>query len=197
VLCHGPADGNRVTFARPDRLLARWNGVPDPAAAAQVAIPAYLRTYGPATVERFDAWLTRGTSKARDLRAWFTSVDDRLVTVDIPGEEGGDPAYLLVEDADDLAGTKPTSTVRLLPGFDQYVLGHGTAATAIIPPQHRSAVSRTAGWISPVVVAGGRVVGTWDVADGVPQVHLFPDAEPPPAAPLGAEIDRMTELLRL
>ena len=30
VLCHGPPDGNRVTFARPDRLLPAWADSPSP-----------------------------------------------------------------------------------------------------------------------------------------------------------------------
>jgi hypothetical protein len=158
VLCHGPAKGNRDTFARPDRLLPAWKGLPEPDEAAQVAIPAYLGTYGPATIERFDAWLTRGTSRKAMLRGWFAALGDRLVTVDVEGTS----AYLLAEDLDELAGTAPTTAVRLLPGFDQYVLGPGTAATEIIAPERRGEISRAAGWISPVVVAGGRVAGVWD-----------------------------------
>ena len=196
VLCHGPADGNRVTFARPDRLPG-WRGVPEPEAAAPVVVPAYLRAYGPATVERFDAWLTRGTSKKAALRGWFEALGDRLATVEVDGG-GEDPvtAYLLAEDLDELAGTEPSSAVRLLPGFDQYVMGPGTAAAEIIPPEHRAQVSRTAGWISPVVVAGGRVVGTWDVVGTAPpEVHWFDEAAIPPAADIAAAVERMHAVL--
>ena len=57
--------------------------------------------------------------------------------------------------------TRPTAALRLLPGFDQWVLGPGTDATSVIAAARRSAVSRTAGWIAPVVLRGGRVAGTW------------------------------------
>lgn len=191
MLCHGPADGNRVTFARPDRLLPAWAGVPEPEEAARVVVPAYLRAYGPATIERFDAWLTRGTSKKAMLRGWFAALGDQLVTVDVEGTS----AYLLAEDVDDLAGTAPTTEVRLLPAFDQYVLGPGTAATEIIAAERRGQVSRAAGWIAPVVVSGGRVAGVWD-RDGLAiDVELFGGGDRPPAAALDPAVERMREVL--
>lgn len=190
-LCHATSDGNRVSFARPDQWLPDWAGVPDPAEAARVVIPAYLRAYGPATPERFDAWLTRGTSKKAVVRSWFTALEDRLATVEIDG----DPAFLLAEDVDSLNRTSPTRTVRLLPAFDQYVLGPGTKAEEIIAPSRRAEVSRTAGWISPVVVAGGGVAGTWEIDDRKPQVRLFEEADPIPGPALDAEIARIEELL--
>ncbi|MEO1369074.1 MAG: crosslink repair DNA glycosylase YcaQ family protein, partial [Acidobacteriota bacterium] len=66
-----------------------------------------------------------------------------------------------------------------LGGFDQFVLGPGTKCAAMLPPEHRSQVSRAAGWISPVVVAGGRIVGVWErKPDGI-VVSLFPGEEAP------------------
>jgi hypothetical protein len=158
ALCHAPTDGNRVAFARPDRLLPTWQGLPSPDEAAAVVIPAYLRTYGPATPERFDTWLSRATTKKATLRGWFAALDDQLVTVEVEGTSG----YVLAEDLDDLMSTAPTLQVCLLPAFDHYVLGPGTAATEIIAPERRKAISRTAGWIAPVIIAAGRVAGTWD-----------------------------------
>jgi hypothetical protein len=46
------------------------------------------------------------------------------------------------------------------------VLGAGTADPDLVPREHRRDVSRTAGWIAPVVVDDGRVVGTWSLDDG-------------------------------
>lgn len=191
VLCHGPADGNRVTFARPDRLLPTWKGLPSPEDAALTVVPAYLRAYGPATIERFDAWLTRGVSKKGMLRGWFGAVEDQLVTVDVEGTTG----YLLAEDAEDLAGTAPTAVVRLLPGFDQYVLGPGTAAAEILAPDQRSQVSRAAGWIAPVVIAGGRVIGVWDRDEDTVDVRLFDEEDQPTATALDTAVDRLRRVL--
>jgi hypothetical protein len=192
VLCHGPASGNRVTFARPDRLLPGWTGLPEPEKAARAVVPAYLRAYGPATIERFDAWLTRGTSRKGMLRSWFAALGDDLVTVNVEGTS----AYLLAEDVDSLAGTAPTSAVRLLAAFDQYVLGPGTAATEILASAWRAEVSRAAGWIAPVVVAAGRVAGVWDRDGQKIDVRLFDDGVGhPPTATLDAAIERMQDVI--
>ncbi len=83
-----------------------------------------------------------------------------------------------------------------MPSFDQWVLGPGTNDPVVVPPEHRGLVSRAGGWISPVVLVGGRVAGTWEPVDGVPHVSLFPGAEPSPDALAGA-VERMTELLQL
>ena len=75
---------------------------------------------------------------------------------------------------------------RLLPAFDQYVLGPGTKDPHLLDPRHRAEVSRAAGWIAPVVVHEGRVVGTWE-ADGAVRVSLFPEGPPLDHAVLTAE----------
>lgn len=54
--------------------------------AARVVIPAYLSAYGPATMKVFDAWLTRGATRAPELRRWFELLGDRLSTVEVDGE---------------------------------------------------------------------------------------------------------------
>jgi hypothetical protein len=190
-LCHASSDGNRVRFARPDQWIPDWVEVPDPDEAAQVVIPAYLRAYGPATPERFDAWLTRDQHKKGTLRGWFAALDDRLATVEVDGE----PAFLLAEDLDDLAQTSPTQTVRLLPSFDQYVLGPGTKAEEIISPSRRSDVSRAGGWILPVVLAEGRVAGTWDVEGRAIETRLFSESGRIPRRALDPEVRRIEELL--
>lgn len=93
---------------------------------------------------------------------------DELTMVDVEGRR----AYLLAEDVDEVAGQQPTTAVRLLPGFDQYVLGPGTGDERVVPAAHRGEVSRAAGWISPVVVAGGRVVGVWSQSHGTDTIDV-------------------------
>lgn len=190
-LCHVTFEANRVSFARPDQWLPDWAGLPDPQDAAQVVIPAYLSAFGPASPERFDAWLTRGASKKAAVRTWFADLNDRLATVEVEGK----PGLLLAEDVDDLADTSPRQTVRLLPAFDQYVLGPGTKAQEIIAASRRAEVSRKAGWISPVVVAEGRVAGTWEISGDAVQVRLFEEAGPISGDALDAEIARIQALM--
>lgn len=61
------------------------------------------------------------------------------------------------------------------------MLGAGTADPDLVPPEHRREVSRAAGWIAPVVVDDGRVVGTWSADDDRFPVSEFDEAIPPAA----------------
>jgi hypothetical protein len=190
-LCFGLSQGNRVTFMRPDQASARWAGVPDPDEAAPMAIIAYLRAYGPATSANFGNWLSRGRVSARQLKAWFAGLGERLATVEVDGET----AFILAEDADELGAARPTDALRLLSGFDQYVLGPGTEDHHIVPAGRRTAVSRQAGWISPVVVLGGIVSGTWEATDDEIRVAWFRETGSVPRKALEAETTRLSAIL--
>ena len=190
-LCFGPSRGNRVTFVRPEDASSRWAGLPESDEAAAIVIVAYFRAYGPATVENFRNWLTRGRVSARQIRTWFGTLGDRLAEVEVDGES----RYVLAADVDALASAKPTTAVRLLPGFDQYVLGPGTEDSHVIPAARRRAVSMQSGWISPVVVAGGIVKGTWDRAGDELRVGWFKEAGVPPRRQINAEVERLSAIL--
>jgi Winged helix DNA-binding domain len=186
-ICHGPAQGNRVTFTSPRTWIPDWSGLPEPGEAAGTVIPAYLRAHGPAAPATFDGWLTRGLSRRAALRSWFASLDDRLATVEVDGDE----CFLMAGDVEGLARTRPSREVRLLAGFDQYVLGAGTGDVRIVAKDRRKEVSRTGGWISPVVVHQGRVVGVWELTDATVDVRLFPEADVPIDG-LEAEVGHLT-----
>lgn len=174
LLCHSPADGNRVTFTRPDTWLPGWR-IPDVDDGARTAVPTYLAAYGPAAPAAFDTWLTRGTTRKSTLRGWFDDLGDQLTLVDVEGAT----LYARTLDIKALAAARPAHVVRLLPGFDQHILGPGTGDPHTVPRAHRTRVSRTAGWIAPTVVTGDGVVGTWAIDRDQMQVDLFPDAPPP------------------
>ncbi len=185
-ICHGPPQGARVTFTSPRSWIPDWSGIPGPEEAARTVIPAYLRAHGPATPATLDAWLTRGVSRKAALRSWFASLDDQLATVEVDGVV----CFMMAADVDALARTRPSGEVRLLAGFDQYLLGPGTGDVRIVAADRRKVVSRSAGWISPVVVHQGRVVGTWELTDSTVDVRLFPAADVPIAG-LEAEVEHL------
>jgi hypothetical protein len=180
LLCHGPSDGSRVTFTSPATWLPSWR----PATADEAGprlLRGYLAAYGPATLEDFGQWLFRGTSP-KLLKGWLAAARPDLSEVDVDGR----PALLRTADLDELRDTKPDKQVRLLPGFDQYVIA---VNRSLIPAEHRSKVSRTSGWISPVVLHCGRVAGVWKLEDGA--VHIEPFEELPTKL-LDAEIERIS-----
>jgi Winged helix DNA-binding domain len=190
-LCFGPSQGTRVTFTRPDRASSRWAGIPDPDQAAPAAMAAYLAAYGPTTVDAFGSWLAGGWFGKRQLRAWFAELGDGVAEVQVDGGR----AFVLAEDVDELASTKPTAAVRLLPGFEQYVLGPGTGDPHVVAPGRRSLVSKQSGWISPVVVAGGKVCGTWGLDRHQARIGWFREAGRVPRRALRDEVARLSSIL--
>jgi hypothetical protein len=176
---------------RPEDASSRWRNLPSPDEAAPAAIAAYFRAYGPATIDAFGSWLAGGWFGKRQLRAWFGELEAQMVEIDLEGER----AYVLSADVGELASTSPTTAVRLLPGFDQYVLGPGTGDGRVVPGARRAAVSRQSGWISPVVVSGGAVRGTWELDGDEARIGWFKEAGRPPRGALKAEVGRLAAIL--
>lgn len=149
----GPPRDGQATFQRLDAN-PRWRGIPALDDAGPRAITAYLRTYGPATLDHVHYWLGNGLSAGRRrLDRWIGELGDRLVAIDVEGSI----AHVLREDVDSLVAARPSEAVRLLPGHDQWVIGPGTADVHVTPPSRRQLMTRKA---NPVVV-GGVVRGTW------------------------------------
>lgn len=181
LLCHGPASGTRVTFTSPATWLPGWR----PATADEAGpylLRAYLGAYGPATLEDFGQWLFRNVASAKLLRGWLADTRDDLSEVDVEGQ----PALVRTKDLDELLDTKPDNQVRLLPGFDQYVIA---VNRSLIPAEHLSKVSRTSGWISPVILHCGRIAGVWKLDNGTLDVDPF---EKIPRKLLDAELARIS-----
>ncbi|MGI8700853.1 MAG: DNA glycosylase AlkZ-like family protein [Nocardioidaceae bacterium] len=183
----GPPRGGRATFQRLDSN-PRWAGVPDVDEAGRLAVEAYFRAYGPATADHVHYWLGGGLGVGRKrIQSWIAGLGDRLAAVDLDGES----ASVLREDLDELAATPATTAVRFLPGYDQWILGAGTADAHIVPPARRTLVSRQAN----IVIAGGVVSGTWSLSDDHVVVAWFTESGPPPREALAEEVARLATIL--
>jgi len=157
-ICYGPDRGQEVTFIRVDQWLPKQKKVAE-AEAKQILLRRYLRTYGPATPQDFARW-TGMTME--EVRAVWTALSEELAEVFVGDKE----AAILREDLKKLRDQKPGKPLlRLLPNFDSYLLGH-VAKDHLVADDFYSRVYRKAGWISPVVLLDGRVIGTWSHARG-------------------------------
>lgn len=156
MLCFGPNRGQAVTFVSPRRWLGHWRDE-DPDTALVEMARRYVHAYGPANKEDFAYWW--GNWSGVGVAAWAGLRDD-LVPVSVEGWR----AHLLRSDLDAMA-TPPRlrNRVQLLPNFDPYLLGH-RQRDHLFDREHRSKVSRTAGWISPVLLVDGRVEAVWSYA---------------------------------
>jgi Winged helix DNA-binding domain len=183
----GPPREGRATFQRLDRN-PRWAGVPDLDEAGMRAVEAYFRAYGPATPDHVQHWLGGGLGAGRKrIQSWLAALGDQLAAVDIDG----DSAYVLREDLEDLAATPASTAVRLLPGYDQWVLGPGTTDAHVVPPARRQLVSRQAN----IVLFGGVVSGTWSLFDDQVIAAWFAEAGPPAREALAEEVARLATIL--
>ena len=168
LLCFGPGDGRNVTFVNP----AAWLGcaIPDPDPAAFPAIvERHLAAFPAATRGELARWW--GVAPG-ELRAPLAALGDRLAPVGVEGTT----AYVRSVDLDGLAAAEPATTIRLLGGFDPYTLSLQKEAEPLLPLARRALVSREAGWISAVLLVGGRVAGTWthDLSPRRTRIELSP-----------------------
>ena len=151
-LCFGPNRGQSVTFVSPLSWLGSWRDLDAEEALVEVA-RRYVHAYGPANKTDFSYWWGHWTGVGS---AGWAGLQDELVPVDVEGWR----AHMLAADLKRLPSRRPGTSVQLLPNFDPYLLGHAKR-DHLFDAVHRSKVSRTAGWISPVVLVDGRVVAVW------------------------------------
>jgi hypothetical protein len=166
LLCFGPNRGQSVTFVRPQRWISSWREVDPDEALVEVA-RRYLRAYGPATKEDFTRWWGAwpGVGKA----AWG-GLTHELIPVSVEGRL----AEMLAEDLPRMSRTGAGPFLQLLPAFDPYLLGHNTR-DHLVEAAYVARVSRTAGWISAVVLIGGRIAATWSHTIAKDTLHIAVD----------------------
>lgn len=156
LICYGPDQGAQVTFVRVDQWLPRLRSVA-PREANQILLRRYLGAYGPATVKDFSHWSGIPGKEAKPL---WESLNDELIEVSIEDNK----ASMLREDCRQLLDRNlRRPLLKLLPGFDPYLLAHAEK-DHLVSNHHYKRVYRNQGWISPVVLLDGRVIGIWSVA---------------------------------
>jgi hypothetical protein len=126
-------------------------------------------------------------TKAKRLLA---AVADETIEVDVDGKA----ATILSADEAALRGAEPSTTVRLLPAFDPYVVGF-QPRRYLVDPEFQARVFRPQGWISAVVLVGGLVVGTWKPDRGRVEIDFFRRDGRPSRTQLDPEVDRIRSLL--
>lgn len=153
LICYGPERGKKTTFVRVDQWLPKQRAV-DEHEAKRVLLRRYLRAYGPATLQDFSKWTGMPVQEAR---AVWQSLEEEMVAVNIEDKKG----WLLREDYRRLANSDLDGQIlRLLPHFDPYLLGHADK-NHLVEARNYKRVYRNQGWISPVVLLNGRIIGVW------------------------------------
>lgn len=164
VICSGPSQGNQPTFVRADAWIPGWRDMPVDQAEREL-LRRYLRSFGPATPKDFAFWSGMRVGDAQEV---WASLGPAIVPVDMEGRKAG----LLRRDLQELRSSAfEESPPRLLPYFDSFLLG-SLEKEHLVETQHKTKVFRNQGWISPVLLLGGRIHGTWTHARGGKGLHV-------------------------
>lgn len=162
LVCRGPDHGRHSTFVLLDDWLPGAPAGPHGDDALAELARRYFAAYSPATGADFTAWSGLGSGRA------ITLIRDELEPADVDGR----PGFRLGEVA-------PQRAARLLPAFDNYLVGYRDR-TALLEPARQPHVFQ-GGMIRPTVVVDGRVVGTWTLDRGRARVTVRAFAELSPA----------------
>ena len=162
--------------------LLRWSG----GAAIRELVARYVAGYGPVTLSDISWWT--GFTKAR-CRAALESLGGSIVDATVDGW----PGPLFVSRAAPRVGS---AGVRVLPLLDPYVQGYRDRLRLLDPERH-DFVWDPGGNAAPTVVAGGRIIGVWQLADrGVVRYHLFDDHDDPDRGAIETQLARAGEFAR-
>ncbi len=172
ALCFAPSVGTEVRFTRPDAWLGEVETV-DAETATRAVARRYLAAYGPATREAFARWF--GMTSAPQAERWIRALGDDVAEVAVEGEAG----WMLAADVDAAAAASPSGVVRLVPAFDQYVVGAPRDAPAMLSTEHKARVYRPQAWLSPVLLVDGVMAGVWrhEVVKDRVEVEIEPFAK--------------------
>jgi hypothetical protein len=193
VLCQGTPQGREPTYV----LLDEWLPAEEPVertVAMSRLVRRYITAYGPANSQDFAGWSGLSLDDAR--LAWrliepeTTTVVVRNTHYAVLGPERNVPAPF----------DERSTCVRLLPGFDNYLLGYSDRRLNL-DPAYVKRVNAGGGMPKPTVVVDGRVVGIWSRAVRRRRlsvnVTLFEPLTGEAADALGAEVRRLSRFLGL
>jgi hypothetical protein len=152
LIVYGPSRGAETTFVRVDQWLPKQKKM-DADAARLALATRYLRAFGPAAYRDFSKWSGLPTSVTKKT---FDTLADSLAAVKVDGES----SVVLKDDLAELQAATLDRSPTLLPSFDTFLLAHQTK-DHLVEPRFYKRVYRNQGWLSPVVVLGGRIVAVW------------------------------------
>jgi Winged helix DNA-binding domain len=153
-LCFAGDHGGRARFTSPAFWLGGPIEQPSPDEGLRELARRFLAAYAPATSHDLAWW--SGFDRRR-VRRMLAMLGDDAVEVDVEGTL----ALMPRRDLRKAAGMEPVDAARLLPAFDPWTVGATRRHPAFLDPRHHARVYRPQGWISPVLLVNGRIVGVW------------------------------------
>jgi hypothetical protein len=153
ILCFGPRRGRQPTFVLLDEWIPKSRVLERDEALGELA-RRYFASHGPATLSDFAWWTGLNLGEAKHSVA---------IAGDAVVREGGAPYWTAPSTARAPAkraaaknGGAPLA--HLLPSYDEYTVAYRDRS-AFLDPIHAKRTGN--GIFSPIVLYGGRIIGTW------------------------------------
>lgn len=150
LICFGARAGKQPTFALLDEWVPGAKSLPHDEALATLAL-RYFTSHGPASVPDFVWW---SGLTATEAKAGLAAVADQLDRAVIDGQE-----YYFAQGLPAAPAGPPE--VFLLPPYDEFLVAYRDRSAALDAQYATRIVPGGNGIFNPIVVVGGRVVGTW------------------------------------
>jgi hypothetical protein len=153
VTCIGPQQGKEQTFVLLEDWVPKPNQLTRDEALSTLAI-RYFRSHGPASRNDFVGWT--GLTVV-DAKRGIDLAGPTLQTVDTVSGQ----MIMSTDSPNTKAAAFQGSEMRLLPGFDEFMLGYKDRSAMLAPEHMNDIVPGGNGVFKPTIVLNGRVVGTW------------------------------------
>ena len=150
IACLGPDRGKTTCLIRREDWLGKLPRFDRDAALAELA-RRYVRAFAPATDRDFAYW---AGLPLRDVRAGLESIAKEIEEVRVGGET-------MLVPRRGLPRSPAPGQVRMLGNFDTYLLGWKDRGFAVSNERAGHVKEGGGGWIRPVIVRDGEVVGGW------------------------------------
>lgn len=152
----GPQRGKEQTFTHLDAWVPHPNR-PEHDEALGILAERYFRSHGPASVKDFAGWTALTMTEAKRAVA---VAEPTLASVEVAGQPMIVAASSLTNAGDD-AAVAQGADLRVLPGFDEYLLGFKDRSLMADPATMAAVIPGGNGIFRNTVVTGGQVRATW------------------------------------
>ena len=150
LICWGPPAGTQQALVLNDEWIRSPRALDREESLREVAV-RYFQSHGPAT-ERDLAWWTKLT--LADVRAAIAAAGSEVTEL-----RCGQTSYWIATSA--LGAGATSRAVFALPGFDEYLIAYENRSAPLDAEHFERIVPGSNGIFLPLIVAKGRVVGTW------------------------------------
>ena len=149
LLCCAGFDGAETTFALLDDVVPVAHTLSRDEALARLG-QRYFTSHGPASAADFAWW------------AGLTLADAKRACAAADGLAERDGLWM----AADASPTKPATSIHLLPGYDEYLLGYKDRGAVLAEHHATHLVPGGNGIYKPMLLVNGQIGGTWQRASG-------------------------------